>query len=554
MKINFFFVLLIVLLTAFLSSGCSEKSTVDPDKSSRISVLVTDESGNPISGAVVTTNPETSTITTDNDGIVIIEDIPVRSYSVIVNKSGSPEFKQFINLNVTNKADLYFIIIAKLMINIKDEVDRPIIGAALTTIPATQEVITDNNGTAFLENVPVQPYLFTVTPRNLPPVKRNVVLDENTLEYIDFIITSEPPVMQILEPPDDKVTTPFNVVFEGMGTDNEDGVLPDSVLVWYSNSDGKLGTGNKITVDELSRGNHIITLDGTDSDNKTGTTTISIAIVDYDPDSYFPLLENSTWRYRHTTPNFYIVTPDNVSEFWELKDLTISIDDENRRISTVYYDISIGIVIKHFRYTLVDYLETDNGNIYVTKTTEELREWKENEENNPYYLLNVNTSYTPNYLILKNITDPTSESHYESTVRAETEWSYKYYSIVSSVFRESINLTTTVDVGDMKYIQTDIRLFNALKISFNTTDSIKTWWLTRGLGLVSLEYNLSDSEQAAVLINSDMLEFYREPVVSKAAGYVPVQSAPASLQRLQLSRETGEGFMELRKILRGMLP
>ena len=306
----------------------------------------------------------------------------------------------------------------------------------------------------------------------------------------------------------------------------------------------------------LSRGNHIITLEGTDSDNKTGETQIIVITVDYDPDSYFPILENSEWVYRHQTPNFYVITPGNVSEYWEIKDMSIFIDDESRRISTVYFDISIGVVVKHFKFTLVDYFETDSGNLYITKTTEETLEWKDNDESNPYSILESETTYTPRYLALKNLTDPSSEPHYENTVRAETEWLYTYYNTSSPVVRESRNLTTTVDVGDMKFIPTDVGIFNAVKISFSALDSEKHWWLTRGLGLVRLEYNLSDTEQSAVLAGSDILKFYREPLASKPALTISPNNFNTSppVVPFTLSRETGEGMMELRNYLKSMLP
>jgi len=555
MKNKIFTVLFTLLLTTIVSVGCSKKSTVESETTYRVSILVTDDKENPIPGAEVITNPATTTKITDNDGRAEFTDIPGRSYNVIVNKLGCPEFNQFVNLNGNSEANLHFIIISKLKIFIKDEQNRPIIGATLTTIPETQNVITDNTGTTVLENIPVQPYLFTVTPKDLPPIKRNVVLDESTLEFIDFNITSEPPVIQITEPPDGTVMTPFEIVFEGVGNDNEDGVLPDSTLTWRSNIDGKLGTGGKIIVAELSRGNHIITLEGTDIDNKTGVTQITVITVDYDPNSYFPILENSEWVYRHQTPNFYVIS-GNVSEYWQIKDMSILIDDENRRISTVYYDISIGVVVKHFKYILVDYFETVDGNLYITKTKEVIREWKDDEESNPYSITDIETTYTPRYLALKNLTDPSSEPHYESTVRAETVWNHKYYNTSSPVFRESINLTTTVDVGDMKYIQTDVGYFNAVKISFSIVGSEKHWWLTRGLGLVQLEYNLSDSEQSAVLAGSDILKFYREPSASKPASTISPGKFNTSppVVPFTLSRETVEGMMELRNYLKSMLP
>ncbi|MBN1293063.1 MAG: carboxypeptidase regulatory-like domain-containing protein [Candidatus Latescibacteria bacterium] len=554
MKKYHFIINLVLAIALILYGGCSKNSSVDPVESTSIFVKVTDENGDPIEGAAVKTNPETDTITTDDEGKVLFQNLPVRSYSVIVNYSGSPEFKQFVNLSTSTTADLHFIILSQLSIHIKDEQLRPISDATLSTIPLTQEVIADNDGVAILKNVPVQAYLFTVTPQNLPPVKRNIVLDENTRDSMDFMITSQAPVVQIIEPVDDKVTTPFEVAFEGLGTDNEDGDLPDSAYKWFSNSDGELGTGKRIIIDELSRGSHIITLTCTDSDNKSTTTTISIIIVNYDPNSYFPLLENANWEYRHANPNFYIIA-NNVSEYWEVKDMIIAINDQLQRISSVYYDITIGVVVKHYKYTLIDYLEEENNTIYVTKTSEEMIEWQGNEEKNPYFRLNIDTSYTPSFLILKNITDPFSEPQYDHTVRTESEWKYTYFSTTSSIFRESLNLETTVTVGETRYIQTDKGHFPAVKISISSSaDDIKTWWLTQGLGIVQIDYMLSGSVQTATLTDSDLLEFYRTPEQKMISGKATEHSSPVVFKKLNYSNETGEGLMELRNLLRNMIP
>ena len=555
MRKNHFIINLLVSVIIVITGGCSKDSSVDPVETTYLSVLVTYENGDPIEGAAVTTYPETQALTTDSEGKVVFESLTNRSYNVIVSNSGSPEFNQYVNLTTTSEADLHFIILSQLTIKIKDDQERPISAATLTTIPSTQEVKSDDAGTAVLKNVPVQSYLFTVTPQNLSPVKRNIVLDETTGNSIDFAITSQAPEVEITEPADDTVRTPFENVLKGAATDNEDGDLPDSAYIWSSSIDGKIGTGKEIIVSELSIGNHNITLTCTDSDGKSTSARITLIIVDYDPDSYFPILENATWEYRHATPNFYVITSDNVSEYWEIYDMIITIDDQLRRTSTVYFDITIGVVVSHYKYTLIDYIETDENAVYVTKTTESMIQWQGNDESEPFFKLNGVTTYTPSFLILKNVTDLFTEPEYKHTVRTSTEWWYTYYNTTSSVFRESINLETTITAGAIKNVQTDKGYIKAVEIIISSSaDETKTWWLTKGLGLVRFDYMLSDSEQTVIMTDADMFDFYRATDNEKIAGKTALYSSPQIIRNVNYSKESGERLMDLRNFLKSMIP
>lgn len=68
------------------------------------------------------------------------------------------------------------------------------------------------------------------------------------------------------------------VVFNGSGTDTEDGNLTGTSLVWISSIDGEIGTGSYFTLDSLSEGTHTITLIATDSHGSTGSDSVSIKI------------------------------------------------------------------------------------------------------------------------------------------------------------------------------------------------------------------------------------------------------------------------------------
>ncbi len=69
------------------------------------------------------------------------------------------------------------------------------------------------------------------------------------------------------------------IIFEGQGTDPEDGDLPGSNLAWFSSINGTLGTGTSLTTTSLSGSGcaptrHSITLRATDSDSHEATHAI----------------------------------------------------------------------------------------------------------------------------------------------------------------------------------------------------------------------------------------------------------------------------------------
>lgn len=88
---------------------------------------------------------------------------------------------------------------------------------------------------------------------------------------------------QIISPADGTLVSIGNLVtFIGTGTDPEDGNLSGSSLAWMSDTDGDLGTGEKVKV-SLSGSScgfkeHVVTLIVTDSDGKTARHSIRVFV------------------------------------------------------------------------------------------------------------------------------------------------------------------------------------------------------------------------------------------------------------------------------------
>lgn len=87
------------------------------------------------------------------------------------------------------------------------------------------------------------------------------------------------PEVEISEPENgDTLVVSTSVTFSGSATDEEDGQLSGSALVWTSSRDGGLGTGTSFTRDDLSAGNHTIVLSAMDSDGATASSSVTISI------------------------------------------------------------------------------------------------------------------------------------------------------------------------------------------------------------------------------------------------------------------------------------
>ncbi|MEE4357604.1 MAG: hypothetical protein V2I97_14155 [Desulfococcaceae bacterium] len=81
------------------------------------------------------------------------------------------------------------------------------------------------------------------------------------------------------------------ISFEGEAEDAEDGVIPGSSLIWSSNEEGEIGSGNTLVLSTLREGEHVITLSAYDSENEKGETQIRIWVGNAEPTAQILLPE-----------------------------------------------------------------------------------------------------------------------------------------------------------------------------------------------------------------------------------------------------------------------
>ncbi|PID27667.1 MAG: hypothetical protein CR982_05185 [Candidatus Cloacimonadota bacterium] len=119
-----------------------------------------------------------------------------------------------------------------------------------------------------------------------------ILLEDNfVLSYIPEAIISTPL---------DNSYFPYgaNVNFTGYGEDPQDGTITENI-VWESDIDGYLGSGTPLNINNLSLGEHNITMTVTDSDGYSDDATISVEIIGSG----------------NTPPMISIISPSNGSSF-----------------------------------------------------------------------------------------------------------------------------------------------------------------------------------------------------------------------------------------------
>lgn len=112
-----------------------------------------------------------------------------------------------------------------------------------------------------------------------------VACSENTLKAYENLDEEAGPVVEILSPTDGEIYAHgTTIVFEGNATDTED--APEAITVnWASSLEGTLGitvipdsNGDFVGVAELTAGQHLITLTGTDTSERTDVANVMIIV------------------------------------------------------------------------------------------------------------------------------------------------------------------------------------------------------------------------------------------------------------------------------------
>ncbi|HDY88931.1 MAG TPA: hypothetical protein ENH82_12565, partial [bacterium] len=162
-KIHLFSGITALFIIAFTGCG-QDPASPEPQNLSTITIIVEDEAGNPLKGVQVRTYPSTIILVTNKEGVAVFENIHTQNYQIVVSRADIPIFYRDIILRTNQNLKLKFIVATEITINlvVQNIEGQPLTGSLVTTSPSTSIVITDENGQAVLENVPVKSYIFIV--------------------------------------------------------------------------------------------------------------------------------------------------------------------------------------------------------------------------------------------------------------------------------------------------------------------------------------------------------------------------------------------------------
>ncbi|MFC1550946.1 hypothetical protein ACFL6P_00135 [Candidatus Latescibacterota bacterium] len=439
----------------------------------------------------------------------------------------------------------------------------PIRGAEISTEPETVTLITDDEGRADFGIVPFRPYGFQIKKYNV--VQRheeyeygNIVIRNGTLENRENEINLSKrqlrnPEIDIISPVDNHYQRNNNINLICDGYDFEDDILPDSAFIWYSDIDGELGTGKELYIDRLSVGNHLITLVGTDSHHMQTEKTIHLKLSFFDDDSYFPLPYTGYWYYRYEPSDFTVADDIRGVEHWSLDELRVSAKDVDTRNSSLNYTITRGDTTKYYQYEIIDHYVTDSENIYITKTSEQLRIFDDEAMNTvPTEQLDIETKYTPQHLLVKQYIDVNAQSSYEIFGAAEVTWEYRNVNSYTQTHLETIDINTSYELGTTESVNTSLGSYDAIPLTILSEGTERIWWLVKGIGIVRLAYDSFGFPLTAELYETNMSSLSGQ---SAAGRILKTSYGRNSLRKiLNAPPETPERMLELSRILRGLCP
>lgn len=111
-----------------------------------------------------------------------------------------------------------------------------------------------------------------------------------------------PPEVTILSPSEgSQFQSGSSIEFSATASDEEDGILTGSSIVWDSDKDGQIGTGSSLTSSNLSENSHTITATATDSEGAIASAQVNIQVI----------------ALNNTAPTVSILTPAAGSSFEE---------------------------------------------------------------------------------------------------------------------------------------------------------------------------------------------------------------------------------------------
>ena len=175
------------------------------------------------------------------------------------------------------------------------------------------------------------------------------------------------------------------------------------------------------------------------------------------------------------------------------------------------------------------------------------------DNNDPISQMDIEMNYTPRYTLIRNHIDPLSESSFETIVTADVTWFFDQVYLGSRNFTETVDIVTSVDIGDIETIETDIGTYEAAALTISQGETVRKWWLAKGIGIIKLEYNTFDFPLTATLYDTNILTF-SEDSQAKSISKSPHYGGNHLQKVFKSPPDTPERMLELCRFLRELCP
>ena len=546
---------LIVLLCALVPlQNCAPPTDYDPQPAPgfQLTVRVRDTSDEPMKDVQVITYPPTATLTTDENGIAVFENMPPGEYQVVISRSDIPVFYEKIMLTWYSQI-VDFTIAFEVTINlaVTDANGFPLENLSVFTSPPTMMAVTDENGRTVMKNILVKSYTFIIQ-RGLSTVyfpNRKILVKNGTVQDLELVIQPQFPQVFIREPAS-VYNDIFDMSFKAEGYDFEDGMLPSESFTWYSSVSGELGTGSEITIERMDGGHHTITLSGRDSDGNIDTASIQIKLYFSSEDTFFPIPYEGYWNYRNTPQSFSLPGEKGGEETYTLRDISVTMKDIDVREATMLYEVKDGVEKYWYRYTVDDtYINIGDG-LFITRTVEQLKKWDIDPEfYAPEYINDIQTDYDTNYPFLTDYIE-LAENNFHFFSEANVTWSYEGPSGTLQ-FSDPIDIISETSFLGYETITTEAGTFETGKIKIVQGETERILWLAKGYGIVQYEYNSFGIPVVSGLADTNLDELQKQEQPLKRRDPGPEAGGAAS------STADTSGLEEARAriaIFRGLAP
>ncbi len=150
----------------------------------------------PIIGALVNTDPASSSVFTDSNGAYKFENVEPGDYTVQISKSGYEKASAQITVVAGQATQADFTLISETGTIEGTVTDastlRPLSGVNIQTEPATISITTDSSGKYRLENIPPSNYTVKATLAGYGVVSLNVVVNAGRVTQADIAMSQQP--------------------------------------------------------------------------------------------------------------------------------------------------------------------------------------------------------------------------------------------------------------------------------------------------------------------------------------------------------------------------